>query len=198
MFEWLFGKKDVKRVEDETRKGFESVKKDIDNLNTWVKHLNSESNFQKTEIDSIKNNLSTTEKEIEDLKNMVSVLGNLKPSGSFRPFKRLSNKQTAVEVTQTADQTADQTPNLDHFSVTERAILWVLLNTDMKLSYEDLGTMLGKEKTTIRGQINTIKQKNESLIRETLEKNGKKRVYIPENIQEKLLKKEKVRVKNRK
>jgi hypothetical protein len=43
---------------------------------------------------------------------------------------------------------------------------------EMKLSYEDLALMLGKEKSTIRGQINTIKQKSEGLIEEITEKNG--------------------------
>jgi len=54
--------------------------------------------------------------------------------------------------------------------------------------------MLGKERSTIRGQINTIKQRSEGLIEEEIEKNGKKRVFIPEEIKEKLLKKTKVRV----
>ena len=55
--------------------------------------------------------------------------------------------------------------------------------------------MLGKERSTIRGQINSIKQKSENLIEEVIEKNGKKRVFIPEEMREKLLKKSKVRVK---
>ena len=46
--------------------------------------------------------------------------------------------------------------------------------------------------------MNAIKQKSEHLIEEIIEKNGKKRVFIPENIKEKMLKKTKVRVKNNK
>jgi chromosome segregation and condensation protein ScpB len=68
----------------------------------------------------------------------------------------------------------------------------------MKLSYEDLALLLGKERATIRGQINSIKQKSEGLLSELVEKNGKKRVFIPEDIREKLSKYAKVRVKNRK
>ena len=78
--------------------------------------------------------------------------------------------------------------------MTERAILWILLNSDMRLGYEDLSTILGKEKSTIRGQINSIKSKSEGLIEESIERNGKKRVFIPEEIKEKMLKKQKVRV----
>jgi chromosome segregation and condensation protein ScpB len=68
------------------------------------------------------------------------------------------------------------------------------MNSEMKLSYEDLALLLGKEKSTIRGQVNAIKQKKEGLIEEISEKNGKKRVYVPEEIKEKLAKYAKVRV----
>ena len=64
----------------------------------------------------------------------------------------------------------------------------------MKLGYDDLSAILGKEKSTIRGQINAIKAKSENLIEESIEKNGKKRVFIPEEIKEKMLKKQKVRL----
>jgi len=57
--------------------------------------------------------------------------------------------------------------------------------------------MLGKEKSTMRGQINSIKQKSVGLIEEIIEVNGRKRVFIPEEIKEKLLKKAKVRVKKK-
>ncbi len=50
----------------------------------------------------------------------------------------------------------------------------------------------------LQGQINEIKQKNRDLIEEETEKNGKKRVFIPENMKEKILKKIKVRVNNKK
>ena len=76
-------------------------------------------------------------------------------------------------------------------------MVYILLNSDMKLSYDDLAAMLGKSRATIRGQINTIRQKSEGLIEETIEKNGKKRVFVPEEIKEILLKNSKVRVKRR-
>jgi hypothetical protein len=79
------------------------------------------------------------------------------------------NKQAAVILFQTDVQTDVQTPNLENFSITERAIIWVLLNSELKLSYDDLATMLGKEKSTIRGQINIIKQKGNGLINEQIE-----------------------------
>ena len=70
----------------------------------------------------------------------------------------------------------------------ERAVLWVLLNTDMKLSYDDIATVLGKEKSTVKVQVNNIKQKNENLISEFIERTGKKRYYVETDLKERLLK----------
>jgi predicted transcriptional regulator len=197
---WLFtGKKRLNDIQEETKKGFESVKKDIISVTGWIKHLDSEKEIQKKDISEIKGLLSTMNEEMENLKNVLSMMGQINSNSLFKQpsktNKQVFNKQTAVFPVQTAVQTDVQTPNLSDFSITERAILFVLLNTDMKLSYEDLASMLNKEKSTIRGQINTIKSKSESLIEEKIEKNGKKRIYIPEKIKEKLLKKQKVRVK---
>jgi hypothetical protein len=57
--------------------------------------------------------------------------------------------------------------------------------------------MLVKEKATVRGQINAIKQKSE-LIEEIIEKNGKKRVFVRPEVREKLAKYAKVRVGKKK
>ena len=195
---WFFGRKgEVEKLKEDTKKSFESVKKDITSVGVWIKHLESESNLQEKEISDIKELLSTIEKDIEGLKNVVSMMNELRVSRPFKTTRQVFNKQQGVYAVQTGVQTAVQTPKLDQFSVTERAILWILLNTDMKLSYDDLASMLGKERSTIRGQINRIKQKSESLIEEITEQNGKKRVFIPENIRENMLKKTKVRVGKR-
>lgn len=198
MFWWLSRKKEVKRVEEESKKSFESVKKDIQSVSGWIKHLDSEKSIQERKIEEIKDDLSTIKQDIESLKNMISILGNVRNGVSFRQPKQLSNKHTGVEAVETAVSTAVETPNLNQFSITERAILWILLNSEMRLSYEDLASLLGKEKSTIRSQINMIKQKEERIIEETVEKNGKKRVFIPEEIKEIMLKKPKVRVNMKK
>ncbi len=193
---WLFnGKKEVEKVKEDTKKGFESVKKDILSVSGWIKHLDSEKNLQKKEIEEIKEILSSIKEDVDGLKEVMSVMNELKTNRVFKTPKQAFNKQTAVYAVQTGVQTGVQTPNLSQFSVTERAILWILLNSDLKLSYDDLAAMLGKERSTIRGQINAIRQKSEGLIEEEIEKNGKKRVFIPEEIREKMLKKTKVRVK---
>ena len=193
---WLFrGKKEVKRIEEDTKRSFDSVKKDINSVSGWIKHLNSEKNLHEKEIEGIKENLSTIMEEIEGIKNILAMMNELKNKQLFKTPKQVFTKQTGVYSVQTGVQTGVQTPKLNSFSITEKAILWILLNTDMKLSYDDLASMMGKERSTIRGQINRIKQKSEGLINEQIEQNGKKRLFIPEKIKEKMLKKTKVRVK---
>ena len=195
MFGWFSGKKEAKRVEEDTKRGFEAVRKDITAVTGWIKHLDSERDLQKKDIREVKEVLATVQEELDGIKNVLSIMNELKNKQVFKTSKQVFNKQTGVYAVQTPVQTGVETPNLSQFSVTERAILWILLNSDMRLSYDDLAAMLGKERSTIRGQINRIKQKNESLVEEVIEKNGKKRVFIPEEIREKMMKKAKVSVR---
>jgi hypothetical protein len=194
MFGWFSKKKENEGIKEETKRGFEAVKKDIFSINDIVKKLDSETGLNKRDLAELREDLSTVKEQLEELRNMFSVMNEIKLQQP-QTRKQLLVKQTAVYPVQTGVQTGVQTPNLDTFSVTERAIIWVLLNTDMKLSYEDISAILGKEKSTIRGQINAIKQKSEGLLEDLVENNGKKRVFIPEEIKEKMLKKSKVRVK---
>lgn len=197
MLEWLFGKReDV--LKEETKRGFELVKKDITSISGWIKHLDSEDKIQKRDILDIREDMSTMKEEVENLKNIISMMNEVKIKQPFKTPVRVFDKQTVVSPVQTSVQTSVQTPELNQFSITERAIIWVLINTDMNLSYEDIAAMLGKEKSTIRGQINSIRSKSEGLIEELIEKNGKKRVFIPLQIKEKMLKKPKVRVNSNK
>ena len=198
MFNWFFRKKDVEELKKETKRGFDSVKKDINHVGEWIKHLDSEKITQKKDINDLKEHISTVQKELEEVKNIVFISQNLKPNRVFKTAVGVLDKQTAVGGVQTAVQTGVQTPFFDQFSTMERSTIWILLNSDMKLSYEDIAAILGKEKTTIRGQINTIKQKSEGLIQEIIEKNGKKRIFILEEVKEKLLKKQKVSIKKKK
>ncbi len=198
MFGWIFRKKEVEQIKEDTKKGFDSVKKDITSLTEWIKHLDAERDSLKEGLREVKDILSSTNEEIEGLKNVVNIMNEAQTQGVFKTPRRKKDKQTAVYAVQTGVQTAVQTPNLDQFSITERAILWILLNTDMKLSYHDLAAMLGKEKSTMRGQVNSIRQKSDGIIKEVVEENGKKRVFIPEEIKEKMLKKTKVRIKKSK
>ncbi len=193
---WFFGKK-VKKEEFEELKqavqtGFNSVKQDIGKITKWIKHLDSKDLDINEEILVIKGELSTTSEEIENLKNMVSIFGE---RGVFKQKQTVFNKQTGVNTVLNSVQTGVQTVFLDKLSSTERAIVFILLNTDMKLSYADLAAMMGKSKATIRGQINSIRQKSEGIVEEQISENNKKRVFIPKKTKEILLKTRKVRAK---
>jgi len=198
MFGWIFGKR-VKKLEDETRNSFSEVKRDMNSVGKWLKHLDSRDKQLFDLVNSIRIDLSSVREEIDGLREGLDLLSDAEENKQL--FKKLPvlGKQTAVEDVQEAVQTAVQTGNiyeiLKSLTSNERLIVYTLLNNDMKLSYEDIALMLGKEKATIRGQINSVKQKCEGLIEEVVEKNGKKRVYVPEDIKGKLAKYAKVRVK---
>ncbi len=189
-------KEDVDELKSAVQTGFDKVKQDFSNVSSWVKHLKDKKDEQEDEISDIYEEIATIKSELENVKNIIDILGNKQ---LFKQRQTVFNKQTAVDGVQTAVQTAVQnsfsSTFLENLSVTERAIVWILLNSDMKLSHKDLAAMLGKSEATIRGQINSIKQKSEGLIFEQVEKNNKKRLYIPDKFKEILLKKVKVRLK---
>ena len=203
MFGWIFGNKNNK-LEEETKKGFSAVREDMDKIGTWLKHLKNEDKQLFEMISELKNEMSTIKGGLGEIRESIDMA--VEQRASKQLFKKLPvlHKQTAVETVQDIVQTPVQTGNfydiLKNLSSNERLIIFTLLNSEssMKLSYEDLAMLLGKERATVRGQINAIKQKSEGLIEEIIEKNGKKRVYVPEGIREKLLKYAEVRVKGSK
>ena len=121
---------------------------------------------------------------------MASIVGN---GEVFKQGPTVFNKQTVFKGVLNSVQTGVQTAFLDKLSTTERAIIYILLNSDMKLSYADLAAMLGKRRATISGQINSIKQKSEGLIEEIVSENNKKRLFISEKVKTALLKTQKVK-----
>ena len=198
MFGWLGSNKMIKEVEDRTQEGFSSVKKDIDGVIKWIKHLDGQDKQLFDLFSGLKDDLSSLKSDLEGLKEAFEMaVGEQKNKQVFKKLPVLG-KQTAVGVVEKTVQTAVQTGSfydiLRGLSSNERLVVFTLMNSDMKLSYEDLALLLGKERSTVRGQINSVKQKSEGLIEEIVEKNGKKRVYVPEEIKEKLSKYAKVRV----
>ena len=201
MFGWLFGKSN-KRLEEQTKKSFQDVKEDTEKIGKWIKHLDEKDKQLFDVVSEIKADLSSIKNEIDSLREGID-LANMSDSDK-QLFKKtaVSGKQTAVDHVEDVVQTGVQTGNFSDFlkslSANERLIVFTLLQSEMKLSYEDLALLLGKERSTVRGQINAIKQKSEGLIEEFIEKNGKKRVFIPDEMKEKLSKYAKVRVRGKK
>jgi len=199
MFGFFGHKKRLNRLEEETKRGFDAVKKDYEGFGQWIKHLHGRHEDVSDTISSLKVDLATMRSDFEELKELVSMVDLVQEHKQLSKKKRGLDKQTAVEGVQESVQTAVQTANfheiLHGLSSNERLLVFTLMNSDLKLSYEDLARLLGKERSTIRGQINSIKQKSPELIRERIERSGKKRVFVEEEIREKLGKYAKVRVK---
>lgn len=194
-----FFRKKVEKDEFEQHKkavqtALNNAKQDVLNLNKWVEHLDNKDSGLKSDIEDVYEELSSIKSELEELKNMLSLAINPK---LFKQKQTAVGKQPVVYAVQNAVQTAVQADFLDRLSLSERALVMILLNSDMKLSYDDLAAMMGKDSTTVRGQINNIKQKCEGLIEEQIEKNNKKRLFIPDRLRNILLKRVKVRANKR-
>jgi len=196
---WPFRRQDDEReqLKEDVRKSFHAVKSDINKAAEWINHLHNKNNHHETKFEVLDSRLSTIENDLEEIKNFISFFSTRVNRGVFKQLSKQGQtpvyKQTAVWGVQTPVQTGVQTAIysgiMGHLSANERLIVWTLLNTDMKLSCEDVAAILNKERSTIRGQINSIKQKSEGLISETAENSGKKRFFVDEKTKEVLLSK---------
>lgn len=199
MFGWLFGSKKAHKLESEVKKSFSEVRKDFEGVGKWIKHLNNSDKQLSDLIKDLKNDLSSVKEDMEGLKEAVSIMNLAQEHKQVFKKTAVQDEQEAVYAVQEPVQTAVQTGNfhdiLSGLSSNERLIVFTLMNTDLKLSYEDIARLLGKERATIRGQINAIKQKSEGLIQELTEPSGKKRLYVDQEVRNKLEKYAKVRVK---
>jgi len=196
MFGWMFKK--VKKEEFEQHKSavqtaLNSVKQDMTSVTKWIKHLDQQDSNIKREFKEIIQEIASIKNELNEIKNIVSEEKQAENNGLLKQRSTTKHKQTAVYDVQTAVQTTVQAAFFNKLSTSEKAIVVILANSDLKLSYEDLGVMTGKDSTTIRGQINSIRQKCPGIIEEQIEKNNRKRLYIPEKIRGILLRKVKVR-----
>ena len=196
MFGWMFKK--VKKDEFESHKSavqtaLNSVKEDMANVTRWIKHLDQQDNGIKKDMMEVIGDLSSIKEDIKILREVISERHDDGQKEAFKQLQTVKHKQTAVYDVQTAVQTTVQAAFFNKLSLSEKAIVMILASHDLKLSYEDLGAMTGKDSTTIRGQVNAIKQKCPGIIEEQIEKNNKKRLFIPDKIKAILLRKAKVR-----
>src|SRR3989344_3694227 len=172
---WFGIKKRVNELEEKTKKGFLDVKGDMDKIGKWIKHLDMKDKQVFDILNTLKEDLVSIREEVESLREGVDLVAER--GVGKQVFKKLPvlDKQTSVEGVQEAVQTAVQTGNYyeiyKDLSGNEKLLIYTLLNSDMKLSYEDLALLLGKQKSTIRGQVNSIKQKSEGILEEISEKN---------------------------
>jgi len=198
---WLFGhKKRLERVEQDTKNSFKEVKKDFEGIGKWIRHLHGRHEEVSDVLSDLKREISTLKGDLEEFKEHFSMSNFAEEHKQLSKKMGVLDRQTAVQGVQEGVQTAVQTANfheiLHGLSSNERLLIFTLMNSDLKLSYEDLARLLGKERSTIRGQINSIKQKSPEILQERTEQNGKKRLFVGEDIKEKLAKYAKVRVKS--
>lgn len=187
-------KKNIEELKSDVQESFNHVKKDFNKVGEWIRHLDDKHTSHNDDISIIKDQLLGLQNDLLKIKDFISFFGPQISSDSSKQVQTASNKQTPMGVVQTVVQSDVQTDILSNLTVMERGIVWALLNSEMRLSYEDLAALLGKNKSTIRGQINIIKQKNDGLIMESREFSGKKRLYIPDEIKNNIIKSVKVKV----
>ena len=208
---WIFKKRDdpsqkLESLQQSLKNSFSQIKLDIQSVTKTIKnqHGHHEShkmniNLAHARIDNIEQMVFALQQELELAKQMQS--NNQTAVQSKQDQTAVRSKQL-FKVVQTPVQTAVQTGSLEEidqkkFTPMERAIISILLNTDLKLSYDDLSVALGRDKSTIRGQVNNIKQKT-NLLQENVEKDGKKRFYVQEEVKTNIFKQRNVaKVKSR-
>ncbi|MEM4357948.1 MAG: hypothetical protein QW244_01160 [Candidatus Pacearchaeota archaeon] len=190
---------EIERLKSIMKDSFLNVKDDLNKISHWISYLNEKDKELDVKIEKVEMKIDEISKELTELKEFLALYSGV--------FKQLFKHQTGVEGVQTPVQTGVQTALnrkssknivLQSLTLMERAILWVLLNTDMKLSCEDIARVLGKNENTVRGQLNNLKTKWPSLVGEIIEKNGKKRYYVEEKTKELLLKEIKMKAKTNK
>jgi hypothetical protein len=222
-FLW-FGKKKENTIQEEVKVSFKAVHEDMGKIISWINHLNTQDKQRNTQMGEISDEILKIKEDIDGIKSFISYFDSSLSRGVFKHPRTPVFKQTPVVGVQTRVQTGVQTPIfngnfgndyqnnfidernnsgsygsfLRNLSSTERTIVWIVLNSELKLSCDDIAALLGKERATVRGQLNSIKRKNENLILEHVEKNGKKRYYVDPRIKESLLKQLKSKVRKRK
>ena len=202
-FLW-FGKNKEDKFKDEIASSFDSVREDIDKISGWIGHLNTHRGKHDERFKQLFEEILKIKADVDDIKNFISFFETSKYGKVFKQQRAPVYKQTAVGGVQTRVQTGVQTSVFNNFlknlSASERTIVWIILNSELKLSCDDISALLGKNKATVRGQLNSIKSKSDDLVMEQIENNGKKRYYIDPKIKESLIRqmKNRARIKGKK
>jgi predicted transcriptional regulator len=200
-FLW-FGKNKEEKLKEEITSSFDAVREDIDKISGWIGHLNTRHISHDDKFKQLFEEILKIKADVDDIKNFISFFETSSYSRVFKHQPTGVYKQTGVEGVQTRVQTAVQTPFFNTFlknlSASERTIVWVILNSELKLSCDDVAALLGKSRATIRGQLNSIKSKSNGLVLEQIEINGKKRYYIDPSVKESLIKQLKNKSRTRK
>ena len=176
-------------IHESLSNSFSKIKDDVFSLNSNLQNLHKHKENHSEILENIESRLLYIENLMEEALSNKTFVQTNRLSKQTQTNVRL--KQTSVPV-----QTV-LLDNLKRLTPMERALVWALLNTDLKLSYADLSRILGKDESTVRGQVNNIKMKTDNLILEKSENNGQKRFYIVEKVKDKIMKKYKSKSKKK-
>ena len=127
-------KKGVEKLRTEVQDSFNHVKRDFNKVGEWIKHLDDKHVSHVDEITNIKDQLLTIHEDLMELKDFVSFFGPQISKGLSKQAQTGVIKQPLSGAVQTPVQTGVQTDILENLTVMERAIVWALLNSEMKLS----------------------------------------------------------------
>ncbi len=197
---WLFKSKRDKDIEkrfvdlhDALHNSFSNIKKDMKDIGKWLNHFKKNHDIHNKKFELLNYRINNIEEVLEELRDSwTSVQTAVQTQQLSKQEQTDSRPNICPKVSKQLSKQEEFEVNiierLRKLSMMERAVVWALLNTDLKLSYEDLSIALGKDKSTLRGQINNIKTKSEGLIEESIEKDGKKRFFISEKKKSEILK----------
>lgn len=181
--------KKLSDLNDSLKNSFSKIKEDMFSLGSHVETLHDHKQNHSELIEDLDSRLKTLESFIEDVLTNQALVQT--ESLSKQTPTNVRPKQTSVPV-----QT-EVLESLKRLTPMERSLVWALLNTELRLSYSDLARILGKDESTVRGQVSNIKRKTDGLVLEKSENNGQKRFYVEERVKNKIMRKYKVKTKKK-
>ncbi len=193
---WLFRRKrddDVNEkfvnLHESLHTSFSNIKKDMADLNKWLDSFKNKHESHDQRFELLNRRVNDIEEVIEEMQGVWTTVQTAVQTGGVSKQQQTDIRPNIrLRVSKQGEEELSMVERLRKLTMMERAVVWTLLNTDLKLSYDDLSVALGKDKSTLRGQINNIKTKSEGLVEEHHEKDGKKRFYISEKTKSELLK----------
>ena len=123
----LFGnKKRIEKLREEVQDSFLHVRRDVNKIGEWIKHLDDKKENHDADIETLKSSVKVLQEEIKEIKNTVSFFGQGLSKQAVKTEQHVINKQTDENNSQTDVQTPVQTGDLDRLTVMERAVVWAL------------------------------------------------------------------------
>ncbi len=154
---WLFKKRDnleqkFDNLHNSLHDSFSNIKRDVDTVNKWLGHFKNRHHEHDQKLELLSQRISTIEEFLEDIPDVwKGVQTAVQTGGVSKQLQTDSRPNNCPKLSkQLSKQYEEMTliEKIRKLTIMERAVVWALVNTDLKLSYEDLGKALGKDKST--------------------------------------------------